>query len=62
VSDPTHPAQLAADIRTAINTTWIHHTPGSVVAALLELASQMERQPISPATLRAVATELSRYP
>jgi len=59
MSDPTHPAQLAADIRAAMDSTW-HHEP--VVAALLELASQMERQPISPATLRAVATELSRYP
>jgi hypothetical protein len=38
MSDPTHPAQLAADIRTA-----------------------MERQPITPADLRAVAIELSRY-
>ena len=52
------PAQLAADIRTAYESTWIHQP---VVAALLELASQMERQPITPATLRAVATELSRY-
>ncbi len=59
MSDPTHPAQLAADIRTAIDSTWIHQP---VVAALLELASQMERQPISPATLRTIATELSRYP
>jgi hypothetical protein len=59
VSDPTHPARLAADIRTAMDSTWIHNP---VVAALLELASQMERQPITPATLRAVATELSRYP
>jgi hypothetical protein len=59
MADPTHPAQLAADIRTAMASTW-HHEP--VVAALLELASQMERQPITPATLRAVATELSRYP
>jgi hypothetical protein len=55
-----HPAQLAADIRTAYESTWIHQP--AVVAALLELASQMERQPISPATLRAIATELSRYP
>ena len=59
MSDPTHPAQMAADIRAAMNSTWIHQP---VVAALLELASQMERQPITPATLRAVATELSRYP
>jgi hypothetical protein len=53
------PAQLGADIRTACESTWVH-TP--VVAALLELAYQMERQPITPATLRAIATELSRYP
>jgi len=59
MSDPTHPAQLAADIRTAYESSWIHC---SLEAALLELASQMERQPITPATLRAVATELSRYP
>jgi hypothetical protein len=59
MSDPTHPAQLAADIRTAVDSTWIHQP---VVAALLELASQMERQPISPDTLRTIATELSRYP
>ena len=57
--DPTHPAQLAADIRTAYKSTWVH---SGLEAALLELASQMERQPITPATLRAVATELSRYP
>jgi len=62
MSDPTHPAQLAADIRTAIDSTWIHHTPGSVVAALLELASIMERQRIISADVRAIATELSRYP
>jgi hypothetical protein len=30
------------------------------VATLLELASQMERQPITPDTLRAIANELSR--
>jgi hypothetical protein len=59
MADPTHPAQLAADIRTAYESTWIHQP---VVAALLQLASQMERQPITPATLRAIATELSRYP
>ena len=52
-------AQLAADIRTACDSTWIHQP---AVAVLLELASQMERQPISPDTLRAIATELSRYP
>lgn len=57
--DPMHPAQLAADIRTAMDSTWIHKP---VVAALMELASQMERQPITPATLRAIATELSRHP
>jgi len=57
--DPTRPAQLALDIRIACDSTWVHQP---VVAALLELASQMERQPISPDTLRAVATELSRYP
>ncbi len=56
--DPKRPAQLALDIRTACDSTWIHQP---VVAALLELASQMERQPITPATLRAIATELSRY-
>jgi hypothetical protein len=57
--DPTHPAQLAAQIATACDSTWIHKP---AVAVLLELASQMERQPITPADLRAVATELSRYP
>jgi len=59
MADPPHPAQLAADIRTACESTWIHRP---AVATLLELASQMERQPITPATLRAIATELSRYP
>jgi hypothetical protein len=59
MADPTHPAQLAADIRTACDSTWIHQP---AVAILLALASQMERQPITPATLRAIATELSRYP
>ena len=59
MSDHKSTAQLAADIRTAYESTWIHQP---VVAALLELASQMERQPITPATLRAIATELSRYP
>jgi len=59
MTDPTHPAQLAAQIATACESSWVHNP---VVAALLELASQMERQPITPATLRAVATELSRYP
>ena len=57
--DPTHPAQLAADIRTAMDSTW-HHEP--VVAALLELASIMERQRIISDDVRAIATELSRYP
>jgi hypothetical protein len=57
--DPTHPAQLAADIRTAVDSTWIHQP---VVAALLELASIMERQRILSADVRAIATELSRYP
>jgi hypothetical protein len=56
--DPT-PAQLAADIRTACDSTWIHQP---VVAALLELASIMERQRIISADVRAIATELSRYP
>jgi hypothetical protein len=59
MSDPTHPAQLAADIRTAYESTWIHQP---VVAALLELASQMERQRIISADVRAIANELSRYP
>ena len=58
MADPT-PAQLAADIRAAIDSTWIHKP---VVAVLFELAYQMELQTITPATLRAVATELSRYP
>jgi hypothetical protein len=58
MSDPTHPAQLAADIRTAVDSTWIHQP---VVAALLELASQMERQRIISDDVRAIATELSRY-
>jgi len=57
--DPTHPAQLAADIRTAYESTWIHQP---VVGALLELASIMERQRIISADVRAIATELSRYP
>jgi hypothetical protein len=38
----------------------VSRTP--VREGLLELASIMERQPISPDTLRAIATELSRYP
>ncbi len=59
MSDLTHPAQLAADIRTAVDSTWIHQP---VVAALLELASIMERQRILSADVRAIATELSRYP
>ena len=59
MSDPTHPAQLAADIRTAVDSTWIHQP---VVAALLELASIMERQRIISDDVRAIATELSRYP
>ena len=59
MSDPTHPAQLAADIRTAVDSTWIHQP---VVAALLQLASQMERQRILSDDVRAIATELSRYP
>jgi len=59
MSDPTHPAQLAADIRTAYESTWVH---SGLVAALLELASQMERQRIISADVRAIATELSRYP
>jgi hypothetical protein len=42
-----------------MDSTW-HHEP--VVAALLELASQMERQRIISADVRAIATELSRYP
>jgi hypothetical protein len=53
------PAQLAADIRTACESTWIHQP---VVAALLELASIMERQPVTPVTLRAIVHELKRYP
>jgi hypothetical protein len=52
-------AQLAADIRTACDSTWIHQP---AVAVLLELASQMEHQPITPADVRAIANELSRYP
>ena len=59
MSDLTHPAQLAADIRTAVDSTWIHQP---VVAALLELASIMERQRIISDDVRAIATELSRYP
>jgi hypothetical protein len=59
MADPTHPAQLAADIRTAMDSTWIHKP---VVAALLELASIMERQYIISADVRAIANELSRYP
>ena len=59
MSDPTHPAQLAADIRTAIASTWIHKP---AVAALLELASIMERQRIISADVRAIDNELSRYP
>ena len=59
MSDPKHPAQLAADIRTAMDSTWIHKP---VVAALLQLASIMERQRILSADVRAIATELSRYP
>ena len=59
MADPTHPAQLAADIRTAMDSTWIHKP---VAAALLELASIMERQYIISADVRAIANELSRYP
>ena len=59
MSDPTHPAQLAADIRAAVDSTWVHQP---VVAALLELASQMESQRIISDDVRAIATELSRYP
>jgi hypothetical protein len=59
MADPKRPAQLALDIRTACGSNWSRQP---VVDALMELASQMERQPIPPATLRAIATELSRYP
>jgi hypothetical protein len=57
--DPTHPAQLAAQIATACESSWVHNP---VVAALLELASIMERQRIISDDVRAIATELSRYP
>jgi hypothetical protein len=53
------PAQLAAQIATACESSWVHNP---VVAALLELASQMERQRIISADVQAIATELSRYP
>jgi hypothetical protein len=59
MADPTHPAQLAADIRTAYESTWVH---SGLEAALLELASIMERQRILSADVRAIVHELKRYP
>lgn len=55
---PANTAQLAAAIRTACASTRIHQP---AVAVLMELANQAERQTITPADLRAIATELSRY-